>query len=130
MCVLQRKPLRKWCKNIVSFKEHKNIILKYGRCFKCFKRNHKAFECHSKIACLNCNQRHHSSLCNRPNRGNESNDINVEAKSFSPPAATKPASLINTTSCMGNVGNGGSVALQTAQAIVRGDQVVKARRHR
>ena len=44
-----------------------------------------------------------------------------------PSAATKPASLTNATSCMGNVGNGGSVALQTAQAILRGDQIVKAR---
>ena len=115
------------CKNVVNIKERKNIISKYGRCFCCLKRNHKAFECRSKFFCVKCNQKHHPSICDRPNRGNEINDLSVDAKSFSPSAATQPASLTNATSCLGNVENGGRVALQTAQAILRGNQVVKAR---
>ena len=116
------------CKNVVNIKERKNIISKYGRCSCCLKRNHKAFECRSKFVCVKCNQKHHPSICDRPNRGNEINDISVDAKSFSPSAATQPASLTNATFCLGNVGNRGGcgVALQTAQAILRGNQVVKA----
>ena len=115
------------CQNVVNIKERKNIISKYGRCFCCLQRNHKAFECRSKFFCVKFNQNNHPSICDRPNRGNEINDVSVDAMSFSPSAATQPASFTNATSCLVNVENGGRVALQTAKAILRGNQVVKAR---
>ncbi|XP_065061319.1 uncharacterized protein LOC135688408 [Rhopilema esculentum] len=106
------------CKNVTDVRERKKLVFKYGKCFLCLRRNHKCIDCRSNLVCFKCKQKHHSSLCDNVK-------VDRVRSKFSVPSVPTP--LASTTSCVGNVGNGGSVALQTAQAVLKGKQVVRAR---
>ena len=51
------------CSKVTNLDTRKNIIRKYGRCFICIRKGHKAVECRSKIMCKKYNGKHHVSLC-------------------------------------------------------------------
>ena len=52
------------CRKYSDPEERKNILKKYGRCFVCLNRNHRSFECRSKIRCSVCKAKHRVSMCN------------------------------------------------------------------
>ncbi len=81
------------CEKVVSTKARKEVIRKYGRCYKCLKRNHRANECRSSIKCTKCSQGHHVSIC----------ENGKESEIVSPGLHVK---------------DGGSNAMQTAQAVI------------
>eukprot|EP00112_Aurelia_sp_Birch-Aquarium-sp1_P000701 Seg1067.14 transcript_id=Seg1067.14/GoldUCD/mRNA.D3Y31 product="hypothetical protein" protein_id=Seg1067.14/GoldUCD/D3Y31 len=85
------------CKKVQDINERKALIRKYGRCFKCMKKNHRAKECLSGQKCKVCQGGHHTSICEKE-KGNGKVD---ETKAAVP-------SL--------HIGAQGKVALQTIQA--------------
>ena len=53
------------CKRITNIEERKQLIRKFGRCYKCLDKGHLARDCTSKITCKNSKGNHHVSLCER-----------------------------------------------------------------
>ena len=51
------------CHVVTDPKMRRDLLRKYGKCFRCLKRGHLARECTSNIMCFNCKQKHHVSLC-------------------------------------------------------------------
>ena len=51
------------CHVVTDPKARRDLLRKYGKCFRCLKRGHLARECTSNIMCFNCKQKHHVSLC-------------------------------------------------------------------
>ena len=47
------------CDGVRNPKTRKTLALKYGRCFRCLVKGHRASNCSSKIKCRNCNGAHH-----------------------------------------------------------------------
>ena len=45
--------------------ERKKILKKKKLCYKCTGKYHSAAECRSERSCNNCNQRRHTSICNK-----------------------------------------------------------------
>ena len=89
--------LHEKCTKVVDIEKRKELIKRYGRCFKCMKKGHKAHDCRVRIKCANCNGGHHTSIC----RDGKGSDKNEEERVVAP-------SL--------HVGSQGKVALQTLQA--------------
>ena len=58
------------CPKVVDTKERKSILAKRRLCFNCTGEGHQAASCTSKIACQNCERRHHTSVCNQPKERN------------------------------------------------------------
>ena len=54
------------CDKVCDVKEHKDILIKTGRCFNCLKGNYKMRECLSTRTCRLCQQKHHQSICSTP----------------------------------------------------------------
>ena len=64
------------CEKVKDVTERKGILAKKGLCFNCATRTHRASQCGSKTTCRNCNQRHHTSICDQKNLKNEKDDNN------------------------------------------------------
>ena len=103
------------CQGITNIKERKNLIMKYGRCFICLQKGHRSFECRSSVFCKDCGGKHHNSICDKET----SAEVSVGQGSTLRPTAP-PFRTVNVSSCVESFGNGGRVALQTAQALVDG----------
>lgn len=56
------------CRRITSMAERKAIIRKYGRCFNCLRKGHRARECTRKVKCEKCEGDHHPSMCEIENK--------------------------------------------------------------
>ena len=50
------------CDKVMEVKDHKDILIKKGRCFNCLKANHKTRECTSMRNCRLCHRKHHQSI--------------------------------------------------------------------
>ena len=53
------------CKIVTNPEARKQILRRTGRCFVCLRKNHISRQCRSSLKCLDCNGRHHSSICPR-----------------------------------------------------------------
>ena len=110
------------CKAVEDPEERKTIIARQGRCFICFFKGHRAFECRFKSLHTLCRQaKHRVSLCSGSNNANSL----VEAPSLA--SNTPPANLANATSCVGSTGYGQRGVLRTKQAIASGVRNLKVR---
>ena len=69
-CYCGQPHLSTMCESITGPEERKGILMKSGRCFVCLKRYHRSRDCRSSMKCLNCNGRHHVSICTRVGGGN------------------------------------------------------------
>ena len=95
------------CEKIKDSKERKTLIRKFGRCFKCLEKGHRARDCHLVIICKNCTGAHHSALCE--SKANE----NKTGAQIENGASTHTNML---------VGSSSRIALQTAQAKINGSR--------
>ncbi|RUA05998.1 MAG: hypothetical protein DSY43_03210 [Gammaproteobacteria bacterium] len=103
------------CKKIKDIKIRKTFIKKYGRCFRCLSKGHRARDCAFTIACQGCGEDHHSALCDK------------ECKESAAASTTQSASHVTISPSSMHVGTGGRVALQTARGFVRGEKEGKVR---
>ena len=55
------------CQNVKDFRERKNIVKTYGRCFICLAKGHLSFKCRRNMSCSIGKGRHHSALCEQGN---------------------------------------------------------------
>ena len=118
------------CRKVSNLDERKRIIRKFGRCFICLQKGHRAAECRKTYKCKNCRESHHTSICNNEQQEQDVNEsdgsgvvvgISHDSGNGEPPVVESSGL---------HVRNGGSIALQTAQAILRiknGKQPVKCR---
>ena len=51
------------CKKVTNVGNRKRLLAKYGRCFNCTQRAHRARDCKISASCNNCKGFHHASLC-------------------------------------------------------------------
>ena len=111
------------CEKVKDVKMRKNIARKYGRCFICMQKGHRAVECRSKSLCKVCNGKHHVSLCEWSKELHARKDPSP-AKPTAPQAVDSMQNSTNITSCTNSLGLGhtSSAALHTARAIVNGNE--------
>ena len=93
------------CKQVSSVRDHKETLIRMGRCFICLKSNHRARDCESHRNCRYCHRRHHQSLCEP--QSTDQHDRKVERVTS---AEDTTANTINT------VKSKQLVLLQTARA--------------
>ena len=88
--------------------------MKSGRCFVCLRKGHLIRQCHSKLRCVTCRGRHHSSICAKTSSEEKKSSgqvgppvaaLSPAAPSFQPPTTTSTL-LVNAR---------GPVLLQTAR---------------
>ena len=94
----------------------KRLLAKYGRCFNCRERGNRARDCKISASCKNCKGFHQASLC--------------EAKPQTPSGESGPRPIgpapVNSPSSM-LVGTESRIALQTAQALIKGSRQGRVR---
>ena len=100
------------CKKVTDIKERKRLISKFGRCFNCIRKGHRARECRISVNCKQCKGKHHTSLCDLASQEGRGVDVNQAV-------SVTPISM--------HVGMGNRVALQTAQAVAKGRRGVRIR---
>ena len=107
------------CRKVSNLDERKRIIRKFGRCFICLQKGHRAAECRKNHKCKNCRESRHTSICNNEQLEQDVNESDgsgvVVGISHGPGNGETPV----LESSGFQVRNKGSIALQTAQAILR-----------
>ena len=53
------------CETITSVTKRRKVLSSKNLCFNCAGTRHRASECRSKTTCQKCNERHHTSICNK-----------------------------------------------------------------
>ena len=92
------------CGKITDVRERKRLVSKFGRCFNCIRKGHRARECRTNVSCKKCKGRHHTSLCEIETQEGRGIGVN-EAVTISQNSM--------------HVGMGNCIALQTAQVVVK-----------
>ena len=95
------------CQKVKNVSEHKQLLIKFGRCFSCIRKGHLSKDCRANLTCKFCKGKHHSSFCSAKSPG-EGGALESE-----------PSNAESVGNNM-NIETGNSVALQTAQAQVAG----------
>ena len=94
------------CKKVTKTEERKKLLIKFGRCFKCINKGHRARDCKASVQCKNCKGSHNTCLC-------ELGSQQTPAGDSGQPLVNSPSSLL--------VGTESRIALQTAQALIKGN---------
>ena len=101
------------CMNVKDINTRKSILKKYGRCFICFRKGHRAMDFRSKVNCSHCKKRHNTALCIFRDEIRQENHRSPNPSS---------AECINIASCVQENSSCATAALQTAQALINGDR--------
>lgn len=102
------------CRRIMNIEERKLIARKFARCFKCIEKGHRARDCKSDVKCKICKGNgHHVSLC--------------ETKPQPTSRGSGGQSTGNETNASMLVGTESRIALQTAQALIKGGKQGRVR---
>eukprot|EP00794_Sanderia_malayensis_P017243 gene17243-biopygen14837 len=104
------------CETVKDPESRRKVLIKYAKCFSCFKPGHRYFKCSAKVKCDHCKGNHHQLICNSTTAD--------AAPKETRPQATAPAMDPNAAAWVGvgNTSSGGQVALQTALAVVNGNR--------
>ena len=126
------------CTIVKSVEERRQLLRKYGRCFVCACKGHISRDCKSKVTCSICKGKHHVSICHKrdsTNGGQFSRAYNGDCNGLLDSDRASNACPTHTGKSGGNdalparqavtsptfhMGTEGRVALQTAQAVVKG----------
>ena len=112
------------CKDCSTPDEHRKSLCKFSRCFLCFKKGHRSFQCRSKSRCRYCKAKHSSLICthNSTNAAKGTQQLGTHA----PPRNPEAESLVGSASSS-SASCGEQVALQTALARVEGKEKSRVR---
>ena len=102
------------CKKVTDTKERKHILMKYSRCFNCIKRGHRARDYKHVIFCKNCKSKHHTAMCEAGAKGADDTAAHDSSKTEVPQQNL-------------HVSSRSRVALQTAQAHIKGREEARVR---
>ncbi|XP_032218797.1 uncharacterized protein LOC116601971 [Nematostella vectensis] len=107
--------------------ERKKILVKYARCFRCLRKNHRSYECKSKDSnCKGCAGAHHLSICE--NQASGQTETPQQERGESEQAGEASSNHVTSGFAESfHVGSGTRIALQTAQGIVSWEGGVSAR---
>lgn len=94
------------CKKVTNIDERKKLLFKFGRCFKCIDRGHRTPDCQITVKCKSCKGFHNTCLCDAKLQQPRGGD------SAQPTITSNPNSML--------VGTESRIALQTAQALMKG----------
>jgi len=97
------------CDKVRDVKDHRDILIKTGRCFNCLKANHKTKECLSTKTCRLLHKKHHQSICN---------SLSAHVEPFVPSSSTTADTVATSNNTSSNK-NTETVLLQTARAVAR-----------
>ena len=108
------------CPGVRDPKTRKTLARKFGRCFKCLDKGHRANNCSVSTKCKKCNGTHRVALCDNDNKETMHEEISKDI--------TRQDAKIYVSSPINlHVGIGGLVALQTARGVLRGEREAKVR---
>lgn len=96
------------CKKITNIEERKKLLFRFGRCFKCIDQGHRARDCQVTVKCKICKGFHNTCLCDRDGKSQQPQG----GDSGQPTITSNPNSML--------VGTESRIALQTAQALIKG----------
>ena len=85
--------------------ERKKLLIRFGRCFNCIRKGHRARDCEKTVQCKHCKGSHNTCLC-EAKLGQTSGENNTR--------------LAENSVNIQLVGTECRIALQTAQAIISG----------
>ena len=108
------------CPGVRDPKTRKTLARKFGRCFKCLDKGHRANSCSVKTKCKNCNGTHHVALCDNDNKETMLEEISKDITKQDPKIYVSSPTNLHVEIC-------GLVALQTARGILRGEREAKVR---
>ena len=94
------------CKKVTNIDERKKLLFKFGRCFKCIDKGHRARDCTVTVKCKVCKGSHNTCLCDAKSQQSSGGGDGGQ------PTDSSPTSML--------VGTESRVALQTAQALIKG----------
>ena len=89
------------CKKVTNIAERKKLLIKFGRCFNCINKVHRARDCKVVVKCKNCKGSHNTCLCDTKLRA-----TTLRENSDQSSTVNTPSSLL--------VGTEDRVAFQTA----------------
>ena len=98
------------CKKVTNTEERKQLVRKFGRCFKCLDRGHLARNCKSNFKCKSCNGNRHVSL--RETKPQQR--LGGSSGQSTGNAVNVPNSML--------VGTESRISVQTAQALIKGEK--------
>ena len=100
------------CKKVQDIKERTKLLLNFGRCFNCIEKSHRSRDCSVTIECKLCKGQHSSCLCvAKPQQASGGNQDRPTGGNSDRPGNNVSAQLVG-TECR--------IALQTAQALIKG----------
>ena len=67
-CYCNRDHTPERCDQVSKPEERKQVLMKFGRCFVCLRKGHLIRQCRSRLRCVTCGGRHHSSICTSPHQ--------------------------------------------------------------
>ena len=103
------------CRRITDLKERKNLVRRYSRCFRCLRKGHRATDCRDYTKCKRCSSlEHHTAMCDVASKSIQGGSNACSSTEQVRGPATSP----NSTGLL--VGAGTRIALQTAQAVLKG----------
>ncbi|XP_032235994.2 uncharacterized protein LOC116617405 [Nematostella vectensis] len=116
------------CEKFKSPGERKKLLVKYARCFRCLRKNHRSYECKSKDSnCKGCAGAHHVSICEYGNQASGQTETPQQGREESEQAGEASSNHVASGFVESfHVGSGTRIALQTAQGIVSWEGGVSA----
>ena len=106
------------CEGIKDPKTRKTLARKYGRCFLCLFKGHRASNCTVKRRCNVCKGAHHVALCDARPKEDDRNDKAVKPDEKSKQVLKNTNVRVTSSSSNLHARTGGLVALQTACGIL------------
>ena len=103
-CYCNRSHTPKRCDQVSNLEERKQALMKSGRCFVCLRKGHLGRQYRSKLCCVVCGGRHHSSICAQspPREKEPSGRMKTTISGLNPTAPSyQPAILLALTTFTG-----------------------------
>ena len=101
------------CEKVKDIGERKKLLFKFGRCFNCIQKGHRSRDCSLRVECKLCKGTHSTCLCDPKPQQAQS------GRNSDQPTGTNVSTQL--------VGTESRIALQTAQALIKGGKQGRVR---
>ena len=105
------------CTVVTDHKTRREIVKRKGRCYVCLKGGHPARRCNSQVNCYKCRGRHHATICESYEKGEQSTQQQSGGAESRADRVSCASAETQTTTNM-HISGRNSVLLQTARADV------------
>ncbi|CAB4030305.1 E3 ubiquitin- ligase DZIP3 [Paramuricea clavata] len=110
------------CEGVKDPRARKSLARKYGRCFLCLFKGHRASNCTVKNRCNVCNGAHHVALYDASPKEDDKRDKTVKPDEESKQVPVNTNVHVTSSSSNLHAGTGSLVALRTARGVLRGER--------